>query len=201
MPKEILHSCCEVDLEEVNPSEAELVKEEVPSIVTENVVNAEAVVMETRKDTLLKKVLQFTKPGWPTVMETELMPYYRKRLKLAVNNGVLIWDSRVVIPPTLQVILLKDLQLEHTGMVCMKQLARQYVWWPSIDRDIEDTVKLCSLLSGKCYKTSPNTWYLILADWPLETLTLGFCGALSGKNVFGTGRCLLEVHRCLCYVY
>ena len=40
-------------------------------------------------------------------------------------------------------ILLKDLHVEHLGIVRTKQLARNYMWWPRLDAEIESTVKVC----------------------------------------------------------
>jgi len=43
----------------------------------------------------------------------------------------------------LQASVLKLLHEGHVGMVKMKMLARSYIWWPCIDKEIEDIVKSC----------------------------------------------------------
>ena len=40
-------------------------------------------------------------------------------------------------------VILKDLHAEHLGMVKMNQLARKYPWWPGLDKEIEETARLC----------------------------------------------------------
>ena len=49
----------------------------------------------------------------------------------------------MVIPTKLQKIMLKLLHDTHPGMVRMKTLARSYVWWPRIDKALENIVRTC----------------------------------------------------------
>ncbi|XP_049275984.1 uncharacterized protein K02A2.6-like [Rhipicephalus sanguineus] len=52
--------------------------------------------------------------------------------------------TRVVIPAKLQRVVLDELHEGHPGIVRSKALARSYVWWPSIDGDLERMVKSCA---------------------------------------------------------
>ena len=49
----------------------------------------------------------------------------------------------VLIPSTLQKCILKDFHAGHSGSTRMKSLIRSYVYWPNMDKDIENAVKLC----------------------------------------------------------
>ena len=49
----------------------------------------------------------------------------------------------LIIPPTLQAEMLNELHATHPGVVKMKALARSIVWWPNLDKDIEDVVTSC----------------------------------------------------------
>lgn len=40
---------------------------------------------------------------------------------------------------------LKNLHSEHKGVVKCKQLTRQSIWWPCLDKDIENYVSNCCL--------------------------------------------------------
>ena len=53
------------------------------------------------------------------------------------------WGARIVIPPQGRKSLLDELHVGHPGMSRMKALARGLLWWPLLDRDIEDAVKQC----------------------------------------------------------
>ena len=163
------------------PSKVEIVEEQVLQLVVERVVNAEAVSYETERDPVLSKVLHFTKCGWPLEVTTDLLPYYRKRLEFTLQSGVLVWDSRIVIPQSLQSILLKDLHSEHTGMVRMKRVARKYVWWPNIDQHIEETVRQCFLCQENATKPAQThgTWSWPAGPW--KRLHLDFAGPFLGE--------------------
>ena len=51
--------------------------------------------------------------------------------------------SRVVIPSKARAEVLLTLHTGNPGIVVMKALARSYVWWPGLDRQIEDFILGC----------------------------------------------------------
>ena len=70
----------------------------------------------------------------------------------------------------------------HPGMSRMKNLARSFVWWPGIDKDIEETVKTCA----PCQKARnlPPTAPLQPWEWqtrPWVRLHLDYAGPLLGR--------------------
>ncbi len=54
-----------------------------------------------------------------------------------------MWGSRIVVPPQGCNAVLQELHEGHLGMTKTKSLARMYVWWPSIDKDSEQSVQEC----------------------------------------------------------
>lgn len=63
---------------------------------------------------------------------------------MSVHKNCLLWGSRVVVPEALRLDVLNLLHANHPGMCAMKGLARSYVWWPKLDGDIEDYVRMCN---------------------------------------------------------
>ena len=53
-------------------------------------LNASVAAMETRRDPVLGKVLQFTQQGWLNNLEPVFQPYYSKRLELSPEDGTLL---------------------------------------------------------------------------------------------------------------
>ena len=67
----------------------------------------------------------------------------------------------MIIPPKLQSTVLGELHEGHLGISRMKALARSFVWWPRLNKDIKDLVRSCP----KCQScrnlpghTVPHPW-------------------------------------------
>lgn len=149
-------------------------------------VTAKQIRYYLTRDKTLGKVQRWTLSGWPaklTEEEEELRPFFSKKEELHVQQGVLMWGSRAVIPTQLRVKLLNELHSCHSGIVRMKSLARQYIWWPGIDDDIERIAKSCTT----CAAVQPNPTSAPLHPWqfpdnPWERLHVDLAGPFLGKN-------------------
>lgn len=115
----------------------------------------------TRKDPLLARVLKYVKEGWPDVSAEELQPFTARRLELSVQDDCLLWGNRVVVPPPGRFPILCELHEGHPGTSRMKGLARGVVWWPGMDREIEEKVKSCH----DCQSTRPTPPAAPLHPW------------------------------------
>ena len=94
----------------------------------------------TRRDPVLSKVLHYSKQGWPETITDDLKPYWLKRTEISVEDDCLMWGIRIIVPSKLQEPVLQELHQTHLGMVRMKMVARGYVWWIKLDKDIEQLV-------------------------------------------------------------
>ena len=107
------------------------------------VTNSE-IQRETHKDPTLSKVYDITVQGWPAHGNAMFPDFSMRRDQLSVCQRTLMCGSRVIVPPKLRGRVLENLHEGHLGTVKMKSLARSYVWWPGIDRQIEDITKTCA---------------------------------------------------------
>nr|XP_014290054.1 uncharacterized protein K02A2.6-like [Halyomorpha halys] len=78
---------------------------------------------------------------------------YREN-ELTVEQGCLMWGYRVIIPAKFQHAILKELHSSHLGATKMKAYARNYFWWPKMDKDIQDLDKakscdICCTMRGR----------------------------------------------------
>ena len=53
-------------------------------------------------------------------------------------DGCLLSGSRVIVPSPGQQVVLQELHSAQLGMSKMKSLGRLIVWWPGLEKDIED---------------------------------------------------------------
>ena len=81
--------------------------------------------------------------GWPGKVDANLEPYHRRRDELSVDQNCVLWGLRVIIPERHQSALLQQLHDDHFGIVRTKAIARNYFWFPGIDKSIEHMISAC----------------------------------------------------------
>lgn len=93
--------------------------------------------------------------------------------ELTIEDGCLFRGIRVVIPVSLRKQILIELHTAHTGITKMKELARRYCWWPTINVEIEEYAKSCQHCAEnqnnppKCsisWTEKPIPWYRLHID-------------------------------------
>ena len=75
-----------------------------------------------------------------------------------------MWGIRVIIPQKLSTRVLDVLHSTHLGVSKMKAIARSYVWWPNIDKEIEEITKRCTGCVQK--KSNPSKVPIHPWEWP-----------------------------------
>lgn len=126
---------------------------------------------------------KFVKTGWNENHDKSFKKYYDRKTEFTIEKGVLIWGHRVVIPSSMQKTILNELHKTHMGIVKTKSLARSYVWWPSMDTDIENLINSCKQCAK--YRDSPEKSSLISWEWPKnpwQRLHIDFFGPLFGMQ-------------------
>ena len=139
-------------------------------------VTASTISKESRKNKILSRVFASVLNGnW--IIDNELKHFYQKRNELSVCQGCLVWGPGVIIPETLRSVLLDELHQGHVGIVKMKNVARSYVWWPCIDRVIENLARNCD----GCLQTRSRPSTVVLHPWqlaerPWQRIHIAFAG-------------------------
>jgi len=124
---------------------------EVKSLIEDKPVNSKMVRLQTAKDPTLSKVVQCVQNRWPSQLNqvpVEIRPYFPRRSEFYVQDGILMCRLRVVVPLPLRSSVMNALHSSHSGIVRMKSIARQHVWWPGIDLHIEQLTKSCQSCSA-----------------------------------------------------
>ena len=136
----------------------------------------------TDHDPILSRVKKWVQTGWPARVKDEFEPYFRRRDELSLEGGCVLWGNRVVVPGKGRKRALSLLHDSHPGIVHMKSLARGYLWWPGMDREIESCVKQCVT----CQSSRKSPPVVPLHPWarpekPWTRVHLDYAGLFEGK--------------------
>ena len=126
----------------------------------------------TSTDTTLRGLQQIVYQGWPdkiSDLPQELRPYWSYRDEIGMSNGVLFKGRQVIIPEALRQDILNQLHESHLGIEKTRRLMRDSVYWPNVNKDIEQMVKTCST----CQEHQPeqNKQPLLAHDIPASPWT------------------------------
>ena len=115
--------------------------------------------MWTQQDPLLSKVLCYNWEGWADSTDNELNPYWMRCLELSDDDGCIMWEGRVVVPPLNWESVLIELHGGNPNTSWIKSLAWGPLWWPGMDQKIEIMVKPQLCYIPLCWPTQPWTWW------------------------------------------
>lgn len=148
-------------------------------------ISYKMIIQTTNNDNILQAVIAKINQGWPESrngLDSQLLPFYNRRDSLSVLDGVIMFNSRIVIPDICHRKILSQLHRGHIGVERSKQIARSYVYWPNIDKDIEDYNRKCN----NCQLGAKSPVKTDLCSWPtatrsLERLHIDYAGPVKGK--------------------
>ena len=96
------------------------------------------------RDEETRQLLQTVLDGFPackTDLPEIIRPYWAVQDRLTVEDGVVLCGCRLVIPRPMRAEVLADLHASHMGKEKTKNRARQVVYWPGMDNDIENITR------------------------------------------------------------
>lgn len=110
---------------------------------------------ETENDGDLRKVKEYCKTGWPADKKKcpESLRYlYKLKNEIILEDDLLFYNERVIIPKTMRKLILQQLHEPHFGITKTIERAKSSVYWPNINNDIEHITSRCRI----CQENAPK---------------------------------------------
>ena len=76
-------------------------------------------------------------------IESSLKPYWKVRGSLTLCDGLLLYNSSIVVPPSLRREILSKIHEGHWGVERCRIRVRCSVWWPGVSSEVKQFVENC----------------------------------------------------------
>lgn len=122
----------------------------------------------TNNDKILSQIKNFCETKWPAnskYLSRELKFYYKVRDDIYLSNDLLFLNTKIIVPTTLRLEMLKIIHRAHFGIQKCKLRARQVMYWPKIDNDIEQFITECNI----CQLNKPANQKETLVPHPIPS--------------------------------
>lgn len=109
----------------------------------------------------------------------ELRKYINISDELTVNDetNIILRGSRIIIPTSLRPRAIALAHEGHQGLVKTKQLVREKIWFPGIDKTVEEMIGGCLACQANSIPNPPTPLKMNeLPPEPWHTIHLDFCG-------------------------
>ena len=112
------------------------------------------IAQETASETSLRRILQMIPERFTELDKDDatISSLWNVRDSLYIHDGVIMYQDRALIPPTLRKRILQHLHAAHQGVSAMEQRARAIVYWPGMTTDIRATRESCQ----ECNRNAPS---------------------------------------------
>ena len=125
-------------------AQVNMVYQSIPASVNQ----IERLILETEMDESLQSLKKCINDGWK---KGKHPGYSNYREELCIVNGLVLKGNRVVIPQSMRAEMLEKIHHGHLGAEKQKRVACQAMYWPSMNKEIDQRVQEC----GACQKYRP----------------------------------------------
>ncbi|XP_062576513.1 uncharacterized protein K02A2.6-like [Saccostrea cucullata] len=123
---------------------------------------SEAKIMKIKEaseeDETMKLLKHVIKSGWPDCKDElpdKVQCYFPFRDELVIQDGLVFKGERVVIPDRVRRDIIERVHETHIGIQGCLRRARETVYWPNMNNDIENYIQCCEICSS-CQPDQPK---------------------------------------------
>ena len=102
---------------------------------------------ETAADPVLQLLKKYTFEGWPVnkkLLDPRVAPYFQHQHDIVYHNGILLKGNRIIVPSSMQKEMKQLIHQGHFGIEICKTRARSCLYWPNLNKHIDDMIANCN---------------------------------------------------------
>ena len=132
---------------------------------------------ETENDPVLQSLREVVLGGWPDRKDDVplcVKPFFHVRDEISEQNGLLFRGERVIVPHTLQSLMMKLVHTAHLGVESCQRRARECLYWVGMTSQLREYLLSCGLCREfdvaqqkeplKCRELSDRPWQKVGTD-------------------------------------
>ncbi|XP_064483057.1 uncharacterized protein K02A2.6-like [Ornithodoros turicata] len=148
-------------------------------------ISGKQLVDITLMDPILQKLKARILKGWRAKLDDPgLEPYWPRRQEVSFEKDAILRGQRIVIPERARNALLAELHGTHQEITETEAFIRTLIWWPGIDRDLEQRVRSCPICQqapSSPPSQEPLPWPSSAEPW--TRIHMDYAGPIEGKMI------------------
>ena len=142
------------------------------SETTQNIIRT-----ATESDPVMKELKTTIREGWPENKDSlpaRIRDYFPFREELTLQNGLVFKGERLVVPESAREEMKARIHASHIGIQGCLRRAREVLYWPGMNRDIENCIAQCHVCNSQpreqtkepmiCHEIPTRPWEKIAVD-------------------------------------
>ena len=99
-----------------------------------------------------------------------IKPYWEVRCSLTLCDALLLYNDRIVVPPSLQEETVDKVHDSHQGIDHCRMRARFAVWWPGLSKQLVHKVQQCPVCVPNSTVRQAPLIVSLLPDYPWQVV-------------------------------
>ena len=125
-----------------------------------------------KQDPTCQQIREYCQDGWPGKEQagSNLKAFWKVRGSFTVCEDILLFNSRIVIPKSLQRKTLDKIHQGHQGIERCLQRIRSSVWWPGITSHLKQVIQNCHTCSKNARPRREPLMTTTLPEYPWQVV-------------------------------
>jgi len=155
------------------------------------ILSLKLIKTETEKCKILQEVIAHVTNGTPqNQMSPIVKPFQEILEQLMIFDGIISIENKIVIPASLQTMIIKHAHIGHQGVTKTTNLLKLHAWFPRLKALVEQLVKscICQIHSAKIIRLPVHMTEMPLG--PMKTLCFDYKGPLQDGKLLLVKMCM-----------